>query len=184
MREDLGDLGRNVKKARKEKGMTLGKLSMLAGVTDSMISQIENSRAQPSIKTLQQISKALNVPIGFFFENDGESQAPVLKEKDRQRLSTKNGVTFYLLTPNLRHHNIEAIYNVFKRNSTTGSPFSHTGEECGIVLKGRLEVSWNGEKYMLQKGDTIYLDSSKPHKISNINDGESIAIWINSPPSW
>jgi transcriptional regulator with XRE-family HTH domain len=184
MKADLGDLGKNIKKARKEKRMTLEELSELTGVTGSMISQIENNWTQPSIKTLQQISRALDVPIGFFFENQENLHAPVLKEKDRQRLQTKNGVTFFLLTPNLSHHRIEAIYNVFEKNSTTGSLFTHIGEECGIVLRGRIEVSWNGKKYVLQKGDSIYLDSSKPHKITNINDGESIAIWINSPPSW
>ena len=52
------------------------------------------------------------------------------------------------------------------------------------MLKGRLEVVSEDNIYVLDEGDTIYLDLSKPHKIRNIGNSEAIAIWINSPPTW
>ncbi|HET6440315.1 MAG TPA: cupin domain-containing protein, partial [Anaeromyxobacter sp.] len=110
--------------------------------------------------------------------------SPVLKKADRRRLQTRNGVTFYSLTPNLSSRRMEALYNVFEENGTTGPLFSHHGEECGIVLKGRLQVIWDGKEYIIEEGDAIYLDSSRLHRIRNIEDGSSIAIWINSPPTW
>jgi transcriptional regulator with XRE-family HTH domain len=180
----VDDLGVRIKKIRVAKGMTITKLSEMTHLTTSMISQIENNKSLPSLKTLEQVSIALQVPIGSLFESQDYSLSPIIKEKDRQRLKTKQGVTFYLLTQNLREHTIEVLYNVYKPRGTTGPVYAHTGEECGIVLKGRFEVLWNDNTYTLEEGDTIYLDSAKPHKITNINNGESIAIWINSPPTW
>lgn len=180
----VDDLGASIKKIRLAKGMTITELSKLTHLTTSMISQIENNKSLPSLKTLEQVSIALKVPIGSLFESQDASVSPIIRNEERKRLRTKQGVTFYLLTPNLRDHNIEVLYNVYKPRGTTGQVYTHSGEECGIVLKGRLEVIWNDSSYILEEGDTMYLDSSKPHKITNINDGESIAIWINSPPSW
>ncbi|OHD22816.1 MAG: hypothetical protein A2064_14245 [Spirochaetes bacterium GWB1_66_5] len=184
MQEPIGNIGTNIRKLRKKKGLTLERLSSLAHITRSMISQIENNKSLPSLKTLQHFSSALNVPIGSLFESNGIPETPTLRKKDRQPLKTKSGVTFFLLTPNLGHHNIEVLYNVYAPNGSTGPLYRHAGEECGIVLKGRFKVAWNRKTYILEEGDAIYIDSSKPHRITNIDKGESIAIWINSPPTW
>jgi transcriptional regulator with XRE-family HTH domain len=184
MQEPIGNIGSNIKKLRKEKRMTLEKLSALTHVTRSMISQIENNKSLPSLTTLQHLSSVLKVPIGSFFESDGDGETPVLTKKDRRPIKTRSGVTFFLLTPNLKHHNIEVLYAVYARGGNTGPHYSHQGEECGIVLKGKFEVSSNQKTYIINEGDAIYLDSSKPHKISNIDKGESVGIWINCPPTW
>ena len=184
MREALNGIGQKVKAARSARNLTLQELAKVTGVTRSMLSQIENNRALPSLMTLQYVSKALDVPMGSFFESEETPGSPVLKKKDRKRLRTKNGVTFYSLTPKLSKHRMEVLYAVYGPNGTSGPLFSHQGEECGIALKGKFEVIWNGREYTMEEGDAVYLDSTKPHRISNIADKESIAVWINTPPSW
>ena len=164
--------------------MSLQDLAKLAGVTRSLLSQIENNKTLPSLSTLQLVSQALGVPMGSFFESDEEADSPILRKKDRRRLQTRNGVTFYSLTPAMKKHRIEVLYNIYEVGGSTGPLYSHQGEECGIVLKGNLEVVSEESIYNLSEGDTIYLDSTKPHKIRNIGNGEAIAIWINTPPTW
>jgi transcriptional regulator with XRE-family HTH domain len=184
MPESLDEIGQKLKAARTERDMSLQDLAKLTGVTRSMLSQIENNKTYPSLSTLQQVSRALGVPMGSFFESDEEAGSPILRRKDRRRLQTKNGVTFYSLTPALKKHRIEVLYNLYEAGGSTGPLYSHQGEECGVVLKGRLEVVSEDNVYTLDEGDTIYLDSSKPHRIRNIGNGEAIAIWINTPPTW
>jgi transcriptional regulator with XRE-family HTH domain len=184
MRESLNGIGRKLKAVRTERDLTLQDLAKLTGVTRSMLSQIENNKSLPSLTTLQRVSRALNMPMGAFFESEERAGSPILKKKDRKRLQTRNGVTFYSLTPKLENHRIEVLHNVYERNGSTGPLFSHQGEECGIVLKGRFEVLWDGQEHILEEGDTIYLDSSKPHRVRNIGPGDGVAIWINTPPTW
>lgn len=85
---------------------------MRTNITRSLLSQIENNKANPSIKTLMGIARALNVPIGSFFVNDEPSMNMVVKADKRKVLRTRSGVTFYLLTPELNNHTM--------RNSPSG----------------------------------------------------------------
>lgn len=183
----LGDI---IKKIRLEKQLTIKEVAARANVTSSLVSQIENNKANPSINSLMAVAKALKVPIGSFF-NDFDTEPayePVVKADQRKVLRTKSGVTFYLLTPELKDHSIEFIYNVFEKGGATGGPedgpYTHEGEECGLVLEGRLEVRYGDATYILEAGDSIVLDSTKPHKLINIYDGQTVAVWVDSPASW
>lgn len=179
----LGDV---IRKTRTEKQLTIKEVAERANITSSLLSQIEKNKANPSINSLMAIAKALNVPIGSFFDDEEPEPAfdPIVKADKRKVLKTQSGVTFYLLTPELKNHAIEFIYNVYEKGGSTGEMYTHEGEECGLVLEGRLEVASEDKTYILEAGDSIVLDSTKPHKLTNIYDGKTIAVWVDSPPSW
>lgn len=187
LRRMLGDV---IKKIRMEQQLTIKEVAERAHVTSSLLSQIENNKANPSINSLMAIAKALKVPIGSFFDEKelDPDFDPVVKADQRKVLKTQSGVTFYLLTPELKNHAIEFIYNVFEKGGSTGGTsgelYTHDGEECGLVLEGRLEVAYDEKIYILEAGDSIVLDSTKPHKLTNIYDGKTIAVWVDSPASW
>ncbi|MCL4515630.1 MAG: cupin domain-containing protein [Firmicutes bacterium] len=58
---------------------------------------------------------------------------------------------------------------------TSDGTVAHAGEECGLVLRGTLEVQVGQEVYALEEGDSICFESSVPHRLRNLgmNDGES-----------
>lgn len=68
-------VGKNVKKIRKEKGLSILDLKNLTGLSKSTISDLENDKSSPTIETLQKIAKALNVDIKEFFKNESEKQS-------------------------------------------------------------------------------------------------------------
>ncbi len=178
------DIGENIKKIRLSKKLTIKEVSDKANITKSLLSQIENNKANPSLKTLYALADTLKTPIGKFFDQEETDASPVVKASERRILETNNGVKFHSLTPQYSNHSLEFLYNVFSKDSTTGEYYSHAGEECGYVLKGKLKVEWDSKEFILEEGDSIILDSTKPHKITNIDDGESIAIWVDTPASW
>jgi transcriptional regulator with XRE-family HTH domain len=175
-------LGNVIKRTRLEQGKTIKDVAKKANVTISLLSQIENNKANPSINSLMAIAKALNVPISSFFDNHEVVTSPVVKSYKRRPIPTQDGVTFYLLTPVRKDLSIEFKYTVYEKGGTSGHYHTHQGEECGIVLEGRLEVIYGDETYILEAGDSIHLDSTKPHTMKNIYDGRTIAIWADSPP--
>lgn len=61
------DIGKKVEKYRKMKDLTNRELAALAGITPSMLSQIERGLANPSIQTLKVLAKTLDVPTFSFF---------------------------------------------------------------------------------------------------------------------
>ena len=182
MDDILHNIGKRIKKIRKDKELTIKDIADRLNLTRSLISQIENNKVTPSIKTLAQIASILNTPITAFFE-DIDDPNPVVRKSERQKLETRDGVSYELLTRNVSCHKFEVLKSTFEEDGTSGFHHKHSGEECGIVVKGKFRVETGDDEYTLGEGDSIYIDSSKPHRITNISDGESVALWINFPPS-
>ena len=176
----LGDI---IRKIRTDKKVTIKEIAAKAGVTSSLLSQIENNKANPSVNSLMAIAKALETPMSSFFDDEPVAD-PVVRAGKRKFLKTQSGVTYYLLTPEPSKHRIGMIYNVFEQGASVGEMYSHEGEECGFVLEGSLEVTSGNDTYTLETGDRIILDSTKPHKCTNVAEGRTLVIWANSPPTW
>jgi transcriptional regulator with XRE-family HTH domain len=171
--------------------MKLTELAKQTGATAGLLSQIERGTTTPSIATLKKIADALQVPVGYFFEEVGEPKAeavaqgrrsPVVHEHQRKILSPNRGVTFYLLNPDMSGP-IEFIYNIFEPGASTGEDlYTHPGVECGLVLEGELEVQVGDQIHVLGRGDSITFSSEVPHRKRNVGKGQAISIWANSPP--
>ncbi|WP_144609688.1 helix-turn-helix domain-containing protein [Bacillus cereus] len=65
----MATLGEKIKALRKEKKLTQTELAGLE-LTKSMLSQIENGKATPSMKTLQYIAEKLECEMSFLLEED------------------------------------------------------------------------------------------------------------------
>jgi transcriptional regulator with XRE-family HTH domain len=180
----LKNIGEKIRETRKAKNLTLQDVAKMSGLTTSLLSQIENSKANPSITTLLSIARILNTPLGTLFDISDQSDNPVIRKNERPVARTSNGIVYYLLTPRIEEKSIEVLYSEFEPGANTGEMITHHGIECGIVIEGKLEVQLEDTLYILNAGDTINLDSSRPHKIMNAAEKKSTAIWINSPPSF
>lgn len=53
----------------------------------------------------------------------------------------------------------------------------HAGEECGLMLVGSLSVEVEGEIHTIYEGDSIYFDSTLPHRFMNVSDEDAVAVW-------
>jgi quercetin dioxygenase-like cupin family protein len=72
-----------------------------------------------------------------------------------------------------------------KPGGGSGEPYSHEGEEFLHVLRGNFEI-WLGAKehYHLKPGDSLYFESSTPHRWKNPGRKETWLLWINTPPTF
>lgn len=61
-------LGRNVRRLRKERGWTQDELAAKVKLEQTAISLIENSRANPTLSTLETLAVTLKVPFVALFE--------------------------------------------------------------------------------------------------------------------
>ncbi len=68
--ELLNIIGKNIKKYRKEAGLTQTQLGLKLGKTKEYIYMIEKGVRNPSLKTLAQISDILNKPLEILTKND------------------------------------------------------------------------------------------------------------------
>lgn len=180
------NIGSKVRELRKEKKITMSDFAILADVSASMISQIERDLVTPSITVMWKISKALDVNIGYFFEEENENEEKmIVRKEDRKIIKIGNSNRIYeMLVPDL-NRKIEFIQITIKgKESKTLDFVNHEGEECGVVIKGSIKIVMNDKSYILNEGDSISFNSNIPHRFENASDEESISIWAMTPPSF
>lgn len=181
-----GALGANIRRARKRRDLTIEQVSAASGMSISFISQVERDLISPSVNSLQKISRALGIQIGGFFEDQSRASR-VVRAGERPRLIYPDrSEEEYLLTP-VKSKYLQVLFYRLKPGATSGvTPYSHdSDEECGIVLRGCLEVTVDGEVYLLGAGDAITFDSHLPHTWRNPDRREECeTLWVVTPPGY
>jgi transcriptional regulator with XRE-family HTH domain len=180
------NIGEKIKELRKRQGMSIAELAEKAELSSGLISQIERNIVTPSIVSLWKIAKSLQVSVGYFFDEDIKNITnPIVTKNTRKRIIASNNNAIYeLLSPDL-NRKIEFLYITIKPGDHSTKDFvTHEGEECGIVIKGKLMVKMKDREYILEEGDSIYFDSTIPHKYVNVGDETCESIWAMTPPSF
>jgi transcriptional regulator with XRE-family HTH domain len=186
-------LGTKVRQFRTERSMRAKELAEAAGVSPSLISQIENDVTTPSIDVLRRIAAALHVAVGDFFNAGGRSvpnnrvavnHSPVVRANARKKLilPTSNWV-YELLTPDLQGR-LELLWLEIGPGSGQEEFSIHEGEEANVVIKGRVHIWVEDEEYVLEEGDAITFESSRPHRTVNLDSETAIVISAITPPSF
>lgn len=181
------ELGSRIRALRKIHGWTLDDLARSIDVSKSAISQIESGRIEPSLRTLRRLASALKPPLARLFESPTASiDDRVVRRAQRKVFHLpKDHVRYELLSPDLVDKQVE-FYRVEldPHPGERPEPYSHEGEEYGIVVEGRVAV-WNeGATYLLQEGDSIFFRATSPHYVSNAGRHTAVTIWAISPPAY
>ena len=196
--DDQIELGRRIRAIRTgEAQMTIEQLAAGAGVSVSLISQIERGRAEPSLNSLRRIGAALGVPIARFFVGDdaaGEDDADalgrrlVVRRDERKHLRIpESDITWELLVPDLSRK-LEVLWGEVEPGAVTPpagkDPSQHIGEEVLVVLEGTLTCWYDGEEFELRAGDSIAFDPTLPHRIENRGTRTVQMMVALTPPSF
>jgi len=177
-------LGGKIRKLRIDKGMNLAALAEKIGKTSSYLSQVERGIASPSIIALREIAKELDVPI-FYFLIDDKKQSAIVKKNERRVLKfPESHLTYELLSPDLSKR-MEIIRTRIEPGANTcARPLSHKGEECTMVIEGKMLIEIGDNEYELEAGDTIYYIASIPHKITSIGKKDLVIISAMTPANF
>jgi transcriptional regulator with XRE-family HTH domain len=181
------NLGSQLREIRRVKKITLQQLAEQIGKSVGHLSQVERNISQPSLRVLQDISKAIGVQIGYFFQTSEaippEEEGIIVRKNVRKRLNYGNGVVDYLLSPNLRG-SIELMLCEFDHGYVSGEPISHEGEEAGVVVQGTFDI-WIGDKHFrLSEGDSFTFQSTTPHRFGNNGREQAKVLWVVTPPTY
>jgi len=178
-------LGDRIRFYRKSKKMSGQELARRAGVSRSLISQVEKDSANPSIETLRRIAIALEIPIALLFEETSPPNGNLVHKNSRKILKVpESNLVYELLTPDL-NRKIELIWiEIEPGKQIEPVAFAHEGEECSIVIEGQYNL-WIGDKeYVMNEGDSISFDSSIPHKLANLGSQKAVLVTAITPPSF
>ncbi len=175
--------GARVRAVRLRQGLSLAQVAAAAGVSKSLVSQIERGVATASLETVRRLASALGVPVfSLFLDEQGEHMV-VRADQRRVVQYPDSGVRREILSPNLRGR-LALLWVTFPPGENlTGAPVRHVGEEAVVVLSGTLEVVIGDQVIRLEQGDSMTFDSEVPHRFQNPTDLPVQAIVAISPPN-
>lgn len=181
-------IGEDIRKLRKMRGMTLSDLSNVTGMSVSGLSQIERGISSPTIKALFEISRGLGVNIAWFFhtgeERDTGETRYIVRADNRLTINFKTGITDELLNTK-SVQDLQVLMSSFDPGATSGDePYSHNGEECGVVIQGELELYIDSHRYVLKTGDSFAFPSTLKHSYRNTGDVQALVVWATTPPTY
>lgn len=179
------EIGPRIRAQRKAAHLTLKQLAEKVGCSDAYLSQVENGRVSPSISSLKKIADALQSKITDFFVEAENDEPVVLSPTQRVTLSLERwNARIQSLVRNPKNKRMQPFLTTIQPGGGSHGLYSHVGEECGLVLKGELEIDLNGSIYVVRENESFYYNSIEPHSWMNRTDGETVVVWVISPPTF
>jgi DNA-binding transcriptional MerR regulator/uncharacterized cupin superfamily protein len=174
--------GQRFRRLRARRGLSLAQVARATGVSIGFLSALERGQMRSSVATLQRIARYYRTNILSLFEAARENPR-LVRPAQRKILETTAGVRMELLA--WGNTAMEPHLFRVKPNGGSGESYAHEGEEFLHILRGEFEI-WlsNEEHYRLKTGDSLYFESSTPHRWRNPGKTETWLLWVNTPPTF
>jgi transcriptional regulator with XRE-family HTH domain len=176
------DVGRRLRELRSSRNLSLRALAEKSGLNVNTLSLIENQRTSPSVSTLQQLAKTLQVPISTFFEtDDGDKQLVFQKAGSRPR-AIFNHCSIEDMGAGMPHFGAEPLIVSHAPYADSGNtPIVHTGREFVYCLEGHIAYTVDATTYILEPGDSLLFEAYLPHNWKNLDDTPSRNLLVLCP---
>ena len=182
MTEDIGGRLRYLRMAR---GLSQRELAKRAGVTNGTISLIESNATNPSVGALKRILDAIPIGLAEFFAFAPERPRQVFYAAEELTEIGKGAISYRQIGHNLFGRSLQILKECYQPGADTGKILlTHEGEEGGIVLSGRLEVTVEDERRILGPGDAYSFESRRPHRFRCVGPVPCEVISACTPPSF
>jgi transcriptional regulator with XRE-family HTH domain len=162
-------IGRQVRALRHKIGITVAELAKIAGISQGMLSKIENGAISPSLATLKALSNALNVPVTAFFRKYEEQRSATFVRAGEglkiERRGTRAGHQYQLLghMPHDKSITVEPYFITLTKESEIFPLFQHAGLEFIYIIEGSVAYRHADKVYTLGPGDSLFFDAEAPH---------------------
>jgi len=159
-------VGRQIRRWRAERGLTLAKVAEASGLNVGYLSQIENDKASPSLSCLSALSSALDVPIAWFLVD--ETHPPEVTRWAERRWREIPGGRARTVDAG-GSSDISIIEVTVEPGHSTGV-HTHPGDEHHYVTAGRFRTTQGEHVTELGPGDYLRWDGLVPHDAEVIGD--------------
>jgi transcriptional regulator with XRE-family HTH domain len=178
-------IGQRLRELRERHRLSQRQLARQSGVANATISQIESGKLNPTVSMLKKVLDGIPIRMSEFFSDEPETPDRVFFRADELTEIADGGISFRQVGGNLRNRSIQFIKECYQPGAGTGKhPITHEGEECGLILTGRLQVTVGEQTKVLREGDAYYFRSSQPHSFSNPGNEPCELISACTPPSF
>ncbi|POX36244.1 hypothetical protein C3486_34585 [Streptomyces sp. Ru73] len=165
-------VGRAVRRRRRALDLTLAELAGRTGLSKPFLSQVENDRARPSMRSLQRIADALETTAVQLLGAAEDRRTVDVVRADAAALADGGaGTVRPLVRGQQQLHALE-----FTGAHDWGREFRHPNDELLYVVEGAVEAEAEGERYELRRGDTLYCTGGVTHRWRALEPGARVLL--------
>lgn len=170
---ELGELGERVRARRRELGATLDDIAERAGVSRSMVSDIERGAKVPTVIVLDRIAAALGTTIARLLDVARPSRVTVRRRDQQEVERDRAGAEWRGLAPANPEQSGELAHLLLPPGVGTGTrPPASPGSRCALVVdSGALRLVVADEEQTLRAGDSAAFADDCPHSFANPGTG-------------
>ena len=181
-------IGDKLRALRLKKKMGLVELGRHTGLSAAMLSKVERGKLFPTLPTLLRIALVFSVGLEYFFSDDQKRHViGIVRSAERKRFPERadgRDISFYFESLDFAavERKLNAYYAEFQPlQPGKPRPHQHPGVEFLSLLRGKLELCIGAQAHLLESGDSIYFDASRPHSYRRVGQKPCSAIVITVP---
>jgi transcriptional regulator with XRE-family HTH domain len=179
------DVGAHLRAVRTMYGLSQRELAKRAGVTNGLISLIEQNRVSPSVGSLKKVLDGIPMSLAEFFTLDLSASPQVFFAGDELTDIGDRSVSLRLVAARRPNRAMSVIHERYAPGADTGADMlRHEGEEGGVVVRGRIELTIGADSRVLGPGDAYYFTSAIPHRFRNHGSEPCEIISASTPPTF
>ncbi|OJF91280.1 MerR family transcriptional regulator [Pararhizobium antarcticum] len=178
------EIGRKLRSLRHGAGKTLEQVAGEIGIAASILSTLERTSQGVSVAVLHNLAEYFGTTVSSLSgEDESDVRAVVRAGEWRNWPKTTPGVTIQMLAEG--RNQMDCHRFVLEPGASSEGAYKHEGEEFVYVVSGRVEFVLDADQFHdLGPGDSLYFSSRRQHAWSNRHDGETVLLWINTPPTF
>ncbi len=178
-------LGKMIRDARKDKGLTLEEAARAAAIGRSTLSKIENNQTRPSFEIIRRLMQTLELETPQLFVQSGQSGVTGRRDFTRTGLGEHKETSTYdheLLCSELTSKRMVPYISTIKARDVTefDNWVRHQGEEFMFVLSGELILYTEHYRPLrMGTGDSVYYDSGMGHGCVSVSEEDARVLWVS-----
>ena len=179
------DVGARLRSVRISFGLSQRALARRAGVTNGLISLIEQNRVSPSVSSLKKVLDGVPMTLAEFFTLDLSAAPPAFFGVEELTELGNEQVSLRLVASQRPGRQLTVLHERYAPGAETGDEMlTHRGEEGGVVVRGRIELTLAGVTRVLTAGEAYYFSSHLPHRFRNVGREPCEIISASTPASF
>jgi len=176
------EVGATLQRLRLARGLTLEHLSRIAGVSKSMLSQIEREKANPTIAITWRLANALGVQIGELLSSEVRP-VDLIRVVDAHEIPTLPGSHAGYSLRILGPMDLAGKYEWYELTLQPGGELASQAHDPGTtehltVVTGTVELEVGAEKRKIKHGATARYPADQSHAIRNAGKTEAKALLV------
>lgn len=179
------DVGARLRHVRTRSGLSQRALAKKVGVANSAVSLIESNAVNPSVGALKRILDGIPIGLSEFFAVEPERTRKAFYQAEELVEIGKGAISYRQVGEDLFGRSLQILKERYEPGADTGRILlRHDGEEGGVVLNGRLEVTVDEERRILAAGDAYCFDSRRPHRFRCVGPSPCEVVSACTPPTF